>query len=91
MVELLKRFLAAIAGSKKAVAAIATVIFVFLAPQLARVGLEVTKQEIEAVVLIVVAYLAGQGLSDIGKERAKIEAAAKNGGKLPGVTTGEIG
>lgn len=73
--DILKRFLSAIAGSKKAVAAVAAVLFVFLAPVLGKVGLTVTEDELQQVLGVVIAYLVGQGLADTGKERAKLEAA----------------
>lgn len=73
--EALKRFLSAIAGSKKAVAAVAAVLFVFLAPILGKVGLTVTEDELQQVLGVAIAYLVGQGLADTGKERAKLEAA----------------
>lgn len=61
------RFLSAIAGSKKATAAVATVVFLFLAPVLTRIGLTVTAEEVEKVIAVVIAYLIGQGIADHGK------------------------
>lgn len=75
--ELVKRFLGAIAGSKKAVAVVATVLFVLLNPLLMKLGIEVSKDQITDVVQLVMAYLVGQGLADLHKEKAKIEAASK--------------
>jgi len=73
--ELLQRFLSAIAGSKKAVATIATVLFVLVTPLLAKVSVTVTEDELEKVVALVIAYLVGQGVADHGKEAAKIHQA----------------
>lgn len=70
--SIILRFLAAIAGSKKATATVATVIFLFLAPLLTRIGVTVTADEIEKVIALVIAYVVGQGIADHGKEAAKI-------------------
>lgn len=74
--NILVRFVNAILGSKKAVAAIATVIFTFLAPKLADLGITISEAELEKVIGIAIAYLVGQGIADSGKEAAKIKAAA---------------
>jgi hypothetical protein len=74
--ELFKRFLLAIVGSKKAVAAVATVIFLFIAPQLGELGIEVTQVEIQAVVALVIAYLVGQGIADNGKGAVQAQLSA---------------
>lgn len=81
--EILKRFLAAIAGSKKAVAAVAAVIFVLLAPQLSKLGLEVSKDELETVVQLAICYILGQGLADVGKSKALIEKNAAASAAAP--------
>lgn len=73
--SILLRFLGAISGSKKATAAVATVAFLFLAPLLTRLGLTITEAEIEKVIVVLSAYLVGQGIADHGKEAAKVEAA----------------
>jgi uncharacterized membrane protein len=74
--DLIKRFLGAIAGSKKAVAAVSAAVFIFLAPVLTRLGVEVTPEEKADIIKLVIAYLVGQGLADVGKSKAIVEAAA---------------
>ena len=70
-----KRFVAAIIGSKKAVAVIATIIFVFLKPYLAKINVVVTQEEMVIVVGLAGTYVLGQGVADMGKGKAQFEAA----------------
>lgn len=85
--SIILRFLAAIAGSKKATATVATVVFLFLAPLLTRIGVTVTADEVEKVIALVIAYVVGQGIADHGKEAAKVAMApaptAAPGSSLP--------
>lgn len=83
------RFLTAITGSKKAIAAIATVIFTFLAPKLAALGITISEAELEKVIGIAIAYLVGQGIADSGKEAAKIKASS-GGGDTTVATTAPV-
>ena len=71
--SLIKRFVGAIVGSKKAVATIANVLFVLVvAPVANRFGLGITQDQVLTVVGIGAAYVVGQGWADTGKEAAKI-------------------
>lgn len=83
--SIILRFLAAIAGSKKATATVAAVVFLFLAPVLTRIGVTVTAEEIEKVIAVVIAYVIGQGIADHGKEAAKVAVgpAGAAGSSLP--------
>lgn len=76
IVDLVKRFAAGIAGSKKATAFVLGLLFLLATPYLARLGVEVTPQEKDMVKALLIAYLVAQGLADVGKEKAKIEAGA---------------
>ena len=57
-------------GSKKAVAMIAGLIVSFAG----KYGLELPTEELIAVLSPLIAYIFSQGLADIGKERAKVDA-----------------
>ena len=74
--QLLKRFLAAIAGSKKATATVANILFVLTVPLWRRLGWDITQEEVLTVVGIGLGYVIGQGVADRGKEAAKIAAPA---------------
>lgn len=74
--DIIKHFLSAIAGSKKAVATVAAIILVLLQPQLARIDIDVTQAELEQILLALLVYVGAQGVADLGKEKAKVEAAA---------------
>ena len=60
-------------GSKKFVAMIVGLI----ATLVAKIGWDVPEETIAKVVALIASYIIGQGVADAGKERAKIEAAAK--------------
>ena len=62
--------------SKKAVAMIAGLVVSFAA----KYGLELPTAELTAVLSPVLAYILGQGVADAGKEKAKIETVAAQGG-----------
>lgn len=72
----IKKLVAAIAGSKKAVATLAGVVLALLAPLARKVGWELTPSEVEWALLLLASFVVGQGIADVGKERAKIEIAA---------------
>ena len=74
--SLLKRFLSAIAGSKKAVATVGGVLFTLLAPVARHFGVEISEEQVLQVLGLVAAYVVGQGISDHGKAAAQIDAAA---------------
>ena len=56
-------------GSKKAIAMIAGLIVSFAG----KYGLELEVEDLTAVLSPILAYILGQSLADVGKERAKIE------------------
>jgi hypothetical protein len=87
--DIIKHFLSAIAGSKKAVATVAAIILVLLQPQLARINIDVTQAELEQILLALLVYVGAQGVADLGKEKAKVEAVAA--APLVGVVSGETG
>ena len=62
--------------SKKALAAMAAVI-VGLA---AKLGFDISTDEILPILSPLMAYIVGQGIADHGKERAKVETAQSSGG-----------
>ena len=63
-----------IAESKKARALIVGILALALVPLGAKVGVEVDAALIDKGVMLIAAYLVGQGIADMGKEKAKIEA-----------------
>ena len=65
----MKEALAAILGSKKALATIAGLI----TTALMRFGFDVPREDVMAFVGLIGAYVVGQGVADHGKERAKAE------------------
>ena len=74
--QLLKRFLAAIAGSKKAVATVAGVLFTLAVRPVANwLGADITEADTLKVLGLLAGYLIAQGWADSGKEAAKIAAA----------------
>lgn len=75
--SLIKRFLGAIAGSKKAVATVAGVLFTLVVRPLAGwAGLDITEEQTAYVLGTLAVYVLGQGWSDAGKEAAQITAAS---------------
>ena len=74
--QLLKRFLAAIAGSKKATVTVANMLFVVTVPLWRRLGWDITQEEVLTVVGIGMGYVLAQGWADTGKEAAKVAAPA---------------
>ena len=60
--------------SKKAVAMIVGLI-VSLA---GKVGLDLPTEDLTAVLSPVLAYIVGQGVADVGKEKARVEQATQN-------------
>ncbi len=71
----MKEMLKALIGSKKFMTALVSCL-VGLA---AKVGLELSPDEITAILSPALAYIVGQGVADHGKERAKVEAAKTAG------------
>ncbi len=69
-----------LAESKKARALIVGLLALALIPVSQKVGLEVDEALIEKGVMLIAAYLLGQGLADLGKEKAKVEAGEKSPG-----------
>jgi uncharacterized membrane protein YGL010W len=82
MPSLIKRFFLSLAGSKKAVAAVAAILIVLLRSPLEYLGLTITEQELQGVVLVLLVYIGGQGIADVGKEAKKVEFKAKRGGDV---------
>lgn len=72
--SLIKRFVGAIVGSKKAVAATSGVLFALLAPVARRVGLDISQDQVLQVLGLLAVYIGGQSVADHGKEAAKIAA-----------------
>lgn len=73
--EWIKKLIAAIAGSKKAVATLAGVVLSLAAPLARKIGWELTQAEVEWTLIMLASFIVGQGIADAGKEKAKIEAA----------------
>ena len=63
--------------SKKALTAIAAVIIAGAA----KIGWDVTTDELMPILSPLMAYIVGQGIADHGKERAKVETAQSSSGK----------
>ena len=64
-------------SSKKAVAAIVAVIISLLGRLgLSDEALSTLSPAINDIIMVIMAYIVGQGVADIGKERAKIENGA---------------
>ena len=75
--SLVKRFLVALAGSKKAVATVAGILFTLAVRPIAnKVGADITEADTLKVLGLLAAYVIGQGWADTNKEAAKITAAA---------------
>ena len=68
--------LASMFASKKFLAAFASVV-VYGA---AKIGWNVTPEEIMPILSPILAYIVGQGIADHGKERAKVETTGRDGG-----------
>lgn len=75
--DIIKSFLSAIAGSKKAVATVAAVLLVLLQPQLARINIDVTAAELEQILTALLVYVGAQGVADLGKEKEKVRLLAQ--------------
>lgn len=75
--ESVKKFLAAIAGSKKAMATVVGILFTLVvAPIARRYELDVSREDVAMCLGLIVAYVLGQGQADKGKEAAKVNLAA---------------
>lgn len=61
-----------ISESKKARALVVGLIALAVIPLASRVGIEVDKTAIEHGIMLLVAYIVGQGIADNGKEAAKV-------------------
>ena len=70
--QTIKPLLAEIITSKKAYAAIAAIVVW----SLAKAGVAMSPDAVMPVVQILMAYIVGQGLADIGKEKVKAEVKA---------------
>lgn len=70
MTETLK----ALMGSKKFVAGIAGMI----AAAIARVGYDLPAEDVALILSTLVAAIVSQGVADLGKEKARVEAKASN-------------
>lgn len=64
--------LADVLTSKKALAALATLLVIILQAA----GLPITEEVIHNILLVVGPYLVGQGIADHGKEAAKVQVKA---------------
>ncbi len=73
----LKLIVEILAESKKARALIVGLLALAIIPLGAKIGMDVDKELIEKGVVLISAYLLGQGLADLGKEKAKVEALTK--------------
>ena len=71
----MKEMLKSLIGSKKFMTALVSC----LVGLGAKVGLELSPDEITAILSPALAYIVGQGVADHGKERAKVEAAKTAG------------
>ena len=71
--NVVKKLLAWLFASKKVTALLAGLLLLGAK----RLGLDIAGAEIEEALALLGAYLVGQGISDAGKERAKIDAASK--------------
>jgi hypothetical protein len=63
-------FLADVFTSKKALAALATLLVILLQA----LGLPITEEMIQNILLVVGPYMVGQGIADNGKEAARVNA-----------------
>lgn len=74
----MKEALAGLLGSKKALAAVIGSVTSFLLLASAKHGFALTEEQamflVKGVLALTAAVIAGQGLADFGKEKAKIEA-----------------
>ena len=69
--SMIPRVVADLVKSKKAIAAMATVLVAIGG----KIGWDVSTEELMPILTPLVAYIVGQGIADNGKERAKVEAA----------------
>jgi hypothetical protein len=74
--SVLKRFVKAITGSKKAMVALGTFVFGMVAPSARRHGVDISPDDVDLAIKIGIGYLVGQGLADHGKEAKRLELAA---------------
>jgi hypothetical protein len=63
-------FLSDVFTSKKALAAMATLLLIVLQS----LGLPISEEVLNKILMVVAPYLVGQGIADSGKEAAKIKA-----------------
>lgn len=63
-------FLADVFTSKKALAALATLLVILLQA----LGLPITEEMVQNILMVVGPYMVGQGIADHGKEAAKVTA-----------------
>lgn len=75
MPDLLKRFVNAIIGSKKIMIALAAWILILIRPYLVKINVEVTQDELVAMLSIAGLLIVGQGVADVGKGKAQFEAS----------------
>jgi hypothetical protein len=75
--SVLKRFVKAITGSKKAMTSVATFLFALIAPSARRAGIDISPEDVQHAIVIGSAYVVGQGIADHGKEAKRLELAAK--------------
>ena len=68
----MKQALKGMFGSKKAIAMIAGVLVSFAG----KYGLELSTEDLTPILAPLLAYILGQGVADIGKEKAKTEKTA---------------
>lgn len=74
--------------SKKFIVAALGLVAVVLSSLLQAVGVSVPEEKITEFLAVIVAYVVGQGLADLGKEKAKVESAppapppVRNGGGI---------
>ncbi len=66
------RFMADVFTSKKALAALATLLVILLQAM----GLPITEEMVNQILVIAGSYIVGQGIADHGKEAAKVHAKA---------------
>ena len=69
-----KAFLADVFTSKKAVAALVTLLVIVLQA----LGFPISEQVIQNILMVIAPYLVGQGIADAGKEAARMKSTTVN-------------
>lgn len=71
--ELVKKIAAKLFASKKVTALLAGLALKLLQPLAVKIGWTLSPDDVNWALALIASYLVGQGLADVGKERAKVE------------------